>query len=187
MDCRKRSLTYSAPIFVDIKYTLGDKIMMKRGLRIGQLPIMLHSSKCVLRNKTPAELAKMQECLYDPGGYFIVKGAEKVLLMQEQLSKNRILVDMNDDGTIVVGIHYSILMQANVTSSTTERKSRCYVLEKKGRLYLKHNVFTKDIPICIAFRCMGIESDQEIMALVLFFSLSDSRLVMSPNIELTSI
>ena len=102
MECRKRSLTYSAPIFVDIKYTLGDKIMMKRNLRIGQLPIMLHSSKCVLRNKSPAELAKMQECLYDPGGYFIVRGAEKVLLMQEQMSKNRILLDINDDGTIVV-------------------------------------------------------------------------------------
>lgn len=102
MECRKRSLTYSAPIFVDIKYTLGDKIMMKRNLRIGQLPIMLHSSKCVLRNKTPAELAKMQECLYDPGGYFIVRGAEKVLLMQEQMSKNRLLLDINDDGTIVV-------------------------------------------------------------------------------------
>ena len=56
--------------------------------------------------------------------------------------------------------------KVNVTSSTAERKSRCYVLEKKGKLYLKHNVFTKDIPICIAFRCMGIESDQEIMALV---------------------
>ena len=42
------------------------------------------------------------------------------------------------------------------------------MLEKKGRLYLKHNVFTKDIPICVAFRCMGIESDQEIMALVRF-------------------
>ena len=102
MECRKRSLTYSAPIFVDIKYTLGDKIMMKRNLRIGQLPIMLHSSKCVLRNKTPAELAKMQECRYDPGGYFIVRGAEKVLLMQEQMSKNRLLLDINDDGTIVV-------------------------------------------------------------------------------------
>ena len=102
MECRKRSLTYSAPIFVDIKYTLGDKIMMKRNLRIGQLPIMLHSSKCVLRNKSPAELAKMQECLYDPGGYFILRGAEKVLLMQEQMSKNRILLDINDDGTIVV-------------------------------------------------------------------------------------
>lgn len=44
----------------------------------------------------------MQECLYDPGGYFIVRGAEKVLLMQEQMSKNRLLLDINDDGTIVV-------------------------------------------------------------------------------------
>lgn len=46
------------------------------------------------------------------------------------------------------------------------------MLEKKGRLYLKHNVFTKDIPICVAFRCMGIESDQEIMALVRFVVLT---------------
>ena len=113
MECRKRSLTYSAPIFVDIKYTLGNQIMSKRGLRIGQIPIMLHSSKCVLRGKSPAELAKMQECLYDPGGYFIVRGAEKVLLMQEQLSKNRILVDMNDDGTIVVGIFIPLFVLCN--------------------------------------------------------------------------
>lgn len=69
----------------------------------------------------------------------------------------------------------------NVTSSTAERKSRCYVLEKKGKLYLKHNVFTKDIPICIAFRCMGIESDQEIMALVVFFGASDAQIGNEPK------
>lgn len=28
----------------------------------------------------------------DPGGYFVVKGTEKVILVQEQLSKNRIIV-----------------------------------------------------------------------------------------------
>ena len=31
----------------------------------------------------------MGECPIDPGGYFIVKGQEKVILIQEQLSKNR--------------------------------------------------------------------------------------------------
>lgn len=103
MECRKRSLTYSAPIFADIIYTLGDKIIRKK-VRIGQIPIMLHSCKCVLRNKSPAELAAMQECLYDPGGYFIVKGNEKVLLSGEQMSKNRVLCDINDDGTIVVRV-----------------------------------------------------------------------------------
>lgn len=37
------------------------------------------------------ELAVMKECAYDPGGYFIIRGVEKVILMQEQLSKVCIL------------------------------------------------------------------------------------------------
>jgi DNA-directed RNA polymerase beta subunit len=37
--------------------------------------------------KSDAQLCALKECLYDPGGYFIVKGVEKVILMHEQLSK----------------------------------------------------------------------------------------------------
>jgi DNA-directed RNA polymerase III subunit RPC2 len=48
---------------------------------------MLKSEKCVLTGKTDSELAAMKECMYDPGGYFVVKGTEKVILMHEQLSK----------------------------------------------------------------------------------------------------
>ena len=45
------------------------------------MPIMLRSSNCVLNNKSPAEMAKLNECPMDPGGYFIVKGVEKVSLI----------------------------------------------------------------------------------------------------------
>lgn len=38
----------------------------------------LDSCKCVLTGKSEAELADMKECPYDPGGYFVVKGVEKV-------------------------------------------------------------------------------------------------------------
>jgi DNA-directed RNA polymerase III subunit RPC2 len=48
---------------------------------------MLRSSKCCLHGKSEEEIAAMKECIYDPGGYFVVKGVEKVILMQEQLSK----------------------------------------------------------------------------------------------------
>ncbi len=37
----------------------------------------------------------MKECPYDPGRYFIVKGVEKVILIQEQLSKNRVIIEEN--------------------------------------------------------------------------------------------
>ena len=36
---------------------------------------------------------KMKECPHDPGGYFIIKGTEKVILTHEQLSKNRVILE----------------------------------------------------------------------------------------------
>jgi DNA-directed RNA polymerase III subunit RPC2 len=47
----------------------------------------------VLTGRSEEELARVGECPLDPGGYFVVKGTEKVILIQEQLSKNRIIID----------------------------------------------------------------------------------------------
>lgn len=68
------------------------------------MPIMLRSSNCVLTGKTPAELAKLQECPIDPGGYFIINGVEKVILIQEQLSKNRMIVEMDRKGLVTCSV-----------------------------------------------------------------------------------
>lgn len=64
---------------VHIEYTrAGEKIRPPEPLCIGYMPIMLRSSKCVLANKTDEEIAALGECPIDSGGYFIVKGQEKV-------------------------------------------------------------------------------------------------------------
>jgi len=161
-ECRLRDITYSAPISVDVEYTRGKEIVVRRGqngqgaLVIGQMPIMLRSERCVLKGKSEAALAKLGECPLDPGGYFVVKGTEKVILIQEQLSKNRIIIDMDAHGQIT----------ASVTSSTHERKSKTNVITKHGRLMLKHNAFIDDIPIAVVMRAMGVQSDQEFVQLV---------------------
>ena len=62
----------------------------------------------------------------------MVKGTEKVILIQEQLSKNRIIVDLDSRGQVT----------ASVTSSTHERKSKTnIVLSKRSALALRHNAF----------------------------------------------
>ncbi|SPO32397.1 probable DNA-directed RNA polymerase III, 130 KD subunit [Ustilago trichophora] len=156
-ECRLRDITYSAHIFVNIEYTRGGKIIRRKNVPIGRIPVMLRSNKCVLSNKSEKELAKLSECPLDPGGYFVVKGTEKVILVQEQLSKNRIIVEADSKkGTV----------SASVTSSTHERKSKSYVLTKHGKIYLKHNSLHEDIPIAIAFKAMGIQADREILQLV---------------------
>lgn len=92
-DCRLRDMTYAAPIMVDIRYVRGRQVVVRKGIVIGRLPIMLRSSKCVLMGKNDGQMAAMKECALDPGGYFIVNGTEKVILVQEQLSKNRVIVE----------------------------------------------------------------------------------------------
>jgi len=92
-ECRLRDMTYAAPILVDIEYSRSKQRVIRRGVLIGRLPLMLRSANCVLANKSEREMCFLNECPLDPGGYFIVNGTEKVILVQEQLSKNRVIVE----------------------------------------------------------------------------------------------
>lgn len=154
-ECRLRDITYSAPIEVDVKYTRGNVTVLQRNLNIGRIPIMLRSAKCVLHNKTDQELSALKECPLDPGGYFVVHGTEKVVLIQEQLSKNRIIIERDQKGLL-----------ASVQSSTAERKSRSSIVMKHGKFYLAHNSLEAGINVAIVLRAMGVETDQEIVQLV---------------------
>ena len=156
-ECRLRDITYAGTICVDIEYVRGKQVIVKRNIEIGRMPIMLKSSRCTLTGKTPDQVVKMGECPLDPGGYFIIRGVEKVILIQEQLSKNRIIVETDRLGCI----------GANVTSSTHEKKSKTGVVYgKNSRVVLKHNSLTADVPVVIALKAFGIESDREITELI---------------------
>lgn len=113
---------------------------------------MLRSSNCVLTNKNHFQLSTLNECPHDPGGYFIIRGCtkydffkfvivlnelfffisgqEKVILIQEQLSRNRMIVD-----------EFKGSIQCQVTSSTREKKSRTIIIAKGGKYVLRHNSF----------------------------------------------
>ena len=72
---------------------------------------MLRSSRCILSEKPENDMGRLQECPLDPGGYFVVNGTEKVILVQEQISKNRVIVEKGTKHGIV---------QASVTSYVHE-------------------------------------------------------------------
>ncbi|KAJ1834223.1 DNA-directed RNA polymerase III complex subunit Rpc2 [Coemansia sp. RSA 2711] len=155
-ECRLRDLTYSAQIVVDVEYQRGKSRVIRKAVSIGRMPIMLRSSHCVLTGSSDDEMARMKECPMDPGGYFIVRGTEKVILVQEQMSKNRIIINKDTKGQL----------NAGVLSVTHDRKSNTYVVLKKERLYLKHNMISEEIPLVVAMRAMGMTSDKEIAELI---------------------
>ncbi|XP_011169543.1 DNA-directed RNA polymerase III subunit RPC2 isoform X1 [Solenopsis invicta] len=163
-ECRLRDLNYSAPIEVEIEYVRnnpdnkegGGKQRTWKKVVIGMMPIMLRSSNCVLTKKSESQLAKLNECPHDPGGYFIINGQEKVILIQEQMVRNRIVLEVDNKDCVV----------AACNSFTHDKKTKTNVVGKSGKYYLRHNMFQDDILITIIFKAMGIVSDLEIMQMV---------------------
>ncbi|CAB4268367.1 unnamed protein product [Prunus armeniaca] len=80
--CRLSDMTYSAPIKVDVEYIQGSHDQKTR-VEIGRKGCLLCLRSCswTLYGKTESELAKLGECPLDPGGYFIIKGNEKIPIM----------------------------------------------------------------------------------------------------------
>uniref|UniRef100_A0A5B7BSZ0 DNA-directed RNA polymerase subunit beta n=1 Tax=Davidia involucrata TaxID=16924 RepID=A0A5B7BSZ0_DAVIN len=158
--CRLSDITYAAPIYVNIEYIMGSHVqknlVAKNRVIIGRMPIMLRSCCCALFGKDEAELARLGECPLDPGGYFVIKGTEKVILIQEQLSKNRIIIDTDKKGCI----------QASVMSSTEATKSKTVIKMEKEKIYLELNQFAPKVPIMVVMKAMGMESDQEVVQMV---------------------
>lgn len=98
-EARLRDLTYSSLISVNIRTFMTEKnnkdeviqeynIQEFYKINLARIPMMIGSSKCNLYNKTKEERIKCGECEYDNGGYFIIKGKERVLVSQERINYN---------------------------------------------------------------------------------------------------
>lgn len=103
---REQGVTYGSDWHIDVVVRRGDcngqELERRGGICIGTVPTMLKSHLCILYRKTPKQLAQLGEDPKDPGGYFIVEGVEKTVLLQEQLAVNKIfLMLMNTKGTPV--------------------------------------------------------------------------------------
>jgi DNA-directed RNA polymerase III subunit RPC2 len=58
-----------------------------------------------------------------------------------------------------------IHINATYRSTHGGLKSKTYVATKKGKIYLRHNSIHEDVPIAIALKALGIQSDKEILLL----------------------
>jgi len=79
--CRLTGSTYTIPLFVTVKIMLDDSQVSNKSFPIGEIPLMLQSNRCLLRQAavTGVPLSVHNEDDFEPGGYFIVNGLEKIL------------------------------------------------------------------------------------------------------------
>jgi len=156
MEARLRSLTYAAPIAIEMTPVIEDREQDTELVFIGNIPVMLKSKLCFLSQLSREELVACREDPDDPGGYFIVNGSERALVAMEDLAPNRILVDIDDKGARPV-------YQAKIFSTTVGFRARIELkLKGDSSIYVSLPGVPTRIPFVILMRALGLESDKQI-------------------------
>jgi DNA-directed RNA polymerase subunit B len=159
-EARLRSLSYSAPLFLEMAYTSDDREGIVEYIHIGDIPVMLKSRLCLLYGNSMEALISLGEDPFDPGGYFIVNGSERVIVGLEDLAPNRILVDVDTSGTNPV-------YRAKVFSTTVGFRARITCrMKPKNMIVVSIPGVPQEIPFIILMKALGVESDKEIAEMV---------------------
>ena len=175
---RMNNLTYSCSLYVNvhiiIEFLNEDNTIVKidkyvNNVYIGKIPIMVRSTACILHQVPAIGDNDNNECRYDYGGYFIVNGNEKVLIMQDRINENDTLVfapNNNSDGLYaeIRSMNDSIYLPPKTTSLNMSGK-----LNHMGRsIRLNTSFIRSEIPVFIMFRALGILSDKEIIQHIVY-------------------
>ncbi len=94
---RLRNLTYSAPIFVELTVKFAGQSDSSE-VEIGRIPIMVRSAVCNTYGMNREQLRQLFMDPLDPGGYFIVNGNERVMVMSEDLAANQPFIEEGRHG-----------------------------------------------------------------------------------------
>ncbi len=92
-----RNLTYSAPIFIELNVKFGEQVDTGE-VEIGRIPIIVRSAACNTYGMNKEELVANYMDPLDAGGYFIVNGNERVMVMSEDLAPNQPFVSEGRQG-----------------------------------------------------------------------------------------
>nr|CAD7596147.1 unnamed protein product [Timema genevievae] len=87
-ECRQRGATYKGRLVGHIVCSVGDKPYKPLEKEFGEIPIMVKSDRCHLANLSPKELIAKSEHEDEWGGYFIVKGHERLIRMLLMTRRN---------------------------------------------------------------------------------------------------
>ncbi|RLI75584.1 DNA-directed RNA polymerase subunit B'' [Archaeoglobales archaeon] len=158
LEARMRNLTYAAPMYVEMTPVLNNIESETTTVNFGDLPVMVKSNICPLSTMSRQELIEVGEDPEDPGGYFIINGTERILVLVEEIAPNRIITEKVDSGNVteIARIH-----------SEKEGYVQRHLLERKrdGIITISFVNVTR-LPVAILLKALGLESDKDIITAI---------------------
>ncbi len=149
-EARLRSLTYSAPVYVELSAKYGDQSDSGE-VEIGRIPIMVRSAACNTNNMNKEQLIEHYIDPMDPGGYFIVNGNERIMIMAEDLASNQPFVEDGRNG----------LMLRLFSQRGTYRIPTTITETTEGILEVTFSRL-KNIPAVVVLKALGMTKEADI-------------------------
>jgi len=149
-EARIRGLTYSAPVRVEVTIKqLGQ--LDSHDVEIGRIPIIVKSDVCNLNGLDREQLIKEYIDPKDPGGYFIINGNERVIVMAEDLAENQPFIE-SPKGALMLRL-FSKRGSYRIPVSITDTK--------EGIVEVSFSRF-KNIPIIVILKALGLTKESDI-------------------------
>ena len=150
MRARLRNLTYSAPVFVELSVKFDNQTESTE-VEIGRIPIIVRSAMCNTNGMSKDELRQNYNDPLDPGGYFIINGNERVIVMSEDLAPNQPFIEEGRQGlTLRIFSERGSYRIPTTISQTSE-----------GILELTFSRL-RNIPLIVLLKALGMTKEAEI-------------------------
>ena len=175
---RMNNLTYCAQLNVDVNIlteTINeDRIIEKQEASvsrvcIGKIPIMVRSKACVLNMIPGINDQHGNECRYDPGGFFIINGNEKVVISQDRISENKTLIFAPGASCDTLSAEIRSMPDGVFLPPKTCSLQLSGKPNHLGRVIRLNTTFLRsEIALFTMFRALGVETDKEILQHIVY-------------------
>ena len=150
-EARLRNLTYSAPITLEITVKKDNQVDSEI-VEIGRIPVMVKSKVCNTYGMSKEELIKNYNDPIDPGGYFIINGNERVMVMAEDLAENQPFIENDRKGNLTLRL-FSLRGTYRIPITVSENK--------EGLIDVSFSRF-KDMPAVVILKALGMTKEEDI-------------------------
>ena len=149
-EARIRGLTYSAPVSVEVTVKQAEQLE-SHNVEIGKIPVIVKSNVCNLSGMTKEQLIENYIDPLEPGGYFIINGNERIIVMTEDLAENQPFIEKSKTGIMLrlFSKRGSYRIPVSITESTDK------LIEVSFSRF-------RNIPIIVILKALGLKKESEI-------------------------
>lgn len=150
-EARLRGLTYAAPIMLEVTVKKDGQVDSEV-VEVGKIPVMVKSEVCNTYGLGKEELIKNYHDPQDPGGYFIIKGNERVMTLAEDLAENQPFIEVDGKGDLILRL-FSLRGTYRIPTKISENK--------QGLFELSFSRF-KNLPLVVVLKALGLIKESDI-------------------------